>query len=208
MLGMTAFGCMFLMSYHVFGDTAGSIVNIVVYTLSTASGVASIPLALAHPFFQLGYALPFYHIVTGMRTILFNSGESLGLNVGVMLLWIAGVFVCAWRLVLRRQRVGRVVEVIVRQGTKHLNHLHKHLHHHHEEAEGDKDGPAAAGEEEEAGEVERYSVVVVPREQGVRVLSSGAAGSLRSSSREGPRSQGHGHDLGDDDEADEAERMV
>jgi Protein of unknown function (DUF3533) len=106
-LGMTAFGSNFLMSYHVFGESVGAIINIIFYTIGTGSGGATVPHELQNSFFLIGKGLPYYNIVQGLRSILFNSGDTLGANVGVQLIWVLASFVLAWRLTARRKIAHR-----------------------------------------------------------------------------------------------------
>lgn len=102
-VSMCAFGSMFMISYHVFGESAGILINIVVYTVGSASGGITVPHELQNAFFQIGRALPFHNIVVGLRYIFFGSGQSIGINVGVMLLWVFVTFFLAWRLIPRRK---------------------------------------------------------------------------------------------------------
>jgi hypothetical protein len=59
---------------------------------------------------SVGVALPYYHIVAGMRHILIGTGNSMGINVGVMLIWIGASFILAWRLIARRDFLDAVNE--------------------------------------------------------------------------------------------------
>lgn len=108
-LAMCSFASMFLVSYHVFGESAGAMINITVYTVGSASGGVSIPHDLQNNFFQIGKALPFYNIVQGLRHILFGSGQSIGVNVGVLLIWTCGSFALAWELAARRELARRLL---------------------------------------------------------------------------------------------------
>ena len=57
-----------------------------------------------HPFFRIGYGLPFYNAVAGLRTILFGSWDNLGRNVGVLLGWIGLCLSLAlWKAMKHRQ---------------------------------------------------------------------------------------------------------
>ena len=118
-LGMTAFATLFMMSFHVFGEAFGAMVNIAVYTLSVGSGGSSVPHSLQNPFWQIGDALPFYNIVTGLRRIFYYSGDGIGLNAGVMLIWIGLTFILAWRLSIRRRRVDTVVKFVREKSKKY-----------------------------------------------------------------------------------------
>ena len=120
-LGMTAFATLFMMSFHVFGEAFGAMVNIAVYTLSVGSGGSSVPHSLQNPFWQIGDALPFYNIVSGFRRIFYYGGTDMGLNVGVMLIWIGLTFILAWRLSIRRRRVDNVVKYVRESSRKCRN---------------------------------------------------------------------------------------
>jgi hypothetical protein len=117
-IGMTAFGSMFMISFHVFGEAGGALMNILVYTIGGASGAGTVPQDLQSPFFLMGKALPYYNIVSVRRYILFGAGDSIGWNVGVQLIWIGATFIFAWRLVKRRDRIGQVIKVVEKRRAK------------------------------------------------------------------------------------------
>ncbi|PWN53781.1 hypothetical protein IE53DRAFT_309607 [Violaceomyces palustris] len=56
------------------------------------NAVSSWPFQLLHPFFQYGYAMPFYHLRQSFITIIFNTRSHLALNIGVLVAWLALVW--------------------------------------------------------------------------------------------------------------------
>ena len=52
-------------------------------------------------FFQVGYGLPFYNAVCGLRTILFGSYDRLGRNVGVLFAWLGFAWALAAQAAVR-----------------------------------------------------------------------------------------------------------
>eukprot|EP00455_Lapot_gusevi_P041345 TRINITY_DN4786_c0_g3_i2.p1 TRINITY_DN4786_c0_g3~~TRINITY_DN4786_c0_g3_i2.p1 ORF type:complete len:277 (-),score=67.72 TRINITY_DN4786_c0_g3_i2:81-884(-) len=64
-----------------------SVIIGIMAVLQMASTDVQQPLALQHPFFQVGYALPVYHAACVARYILFDTGDTLGLNLGVLFAW-------------------------------------------------------------------------------------------------------------------------
>jgi hypothetical protein len=54
-----------------------------------ANGSVSIlPIQILPGVYRYGYAAPFYNISQGVRTILFDTKNHLGLNLGVLLVWV------------------------------------------------------------------------------------------------------------------------
>ena len=78
--------------------------------LNLVSSTSTTPQELMPPFFQVGYALPFYNAVCGLRTILFGSYDRLGRNVGVLFAWCG----LAWGLAARAAMVANA-ELRLRQ---------------------------------------------------------------------------------------------
>jgi len=51
--------------------------------------VSAMPIEVLPILFRYGYATPFYNISHGMRTVLFGTKNSLGLNFGILIVWVA-----------------------------------------------------------------------------------------------------------------------
>ncbi|KAL0488835.1 hypothetical protein AKO1_013115, partial [Acrasis kona] len=56
--------------------------------ISYAGSGSAIPLELAAGFFRYGIVLPMYHSISGFRYVIFGSGTQIGLNVGVLFLYL------------------------------------------------------------------------------------------------------------------------
>ncbi|KAI0791207.1 hypothetical protein C8Q75DRAFT_864980 [Abortiporus biennis] len=66
-----------------------------------------LPAELQNPFYSYGQGFPIYNLSQAVRTILFNTQSQLGLNAGVMLLWIAlsAGTVCLFTWYMRRRSI-------------------------------------------------------------------------------------------------------
>eukprot|EP01041_Mallomonas_annulata_P011787 gene11787-24701_t len=111
-LGMLAFGSFSFMNYHLFGQAIGGMCNLLLFALNQASSSSSLPLELQDDFFKLGYAMPFYQIITIGRYILHGSKLNIGQSIGVLFAWVGGVTIIAYRLQLRRERLHALAKAI------------------------------------------------------------------------------------------------
>jgi hypothetical protein len=71
----------------LFGDFAG-ITMTIFFFMNIPSGTATQPLSLQNYYYWIGWALPKYHAVTGARNILFGSYSMIGLNIGILFVWV------------------------------------------------------------------------------------------------------------------------
>lgn len=70
--------------------------------------VASLPIALEPWFYKYGFGFPVYNMAQATRTIIFDTKNHLGLNIGVLLAWVTLSFATMTLLtVLARRRSGR-----------------------------------------------------------------------------------------------------
>ncbi|CAO2657708.1 Nn.00g038340.m01.CDS01 [Neocucurbitaria sp. VM-36] len=73
-----------------------------IWLITNASG-AFASFELMAGFYKYGYAMPFYHSIQATRTIIFGTKSHLGLNFGVLIVWMmvgwGGIFLgMAWRI--------------------------------------------------------------------------------------------------------------
>jgi hypothetical protein len=58
------------------------------------ASVALWPIEILPGFFRYGYAMPFYNMAQGIRTVLFGTKSHLGLNFGTLFAWIGVSMIC------------------------------------------------------------------------------------------------------------------
>lgn len=102
-LSMTTFGLVIAMLLRVFGATLGNLLHLVFLILNLVSSGSIAPQELMPPFYQVGFALPFFNAVQGTRTIMFGSYDRLGRNIGVQFAWIGLVLAVAGRAAVRHR---------------------------------------------------------------------------------------------------------
>jgi hypothetical protein len=71
--------------------------------------VATGNLDLASPFYRWGMALPMPHAVSASRTLIYGSHDTIGLNVGILFLWL-GILIILWVLLELRYQKSSDVE--------------------------------------------------------------------------------------------------
>ena len=87
-LFMTTFGLIIIALFRSLGPGLGGAVHGIFLILNLVSSSATTSMELMPAFFRIGYGLPFYQAVCGLRTILFGSYNHLGRNVGVLFAWL------------------------------------------------------------------------------------------------------------------------
>jgi hypothetical protein len=79
------------MNYHIaklFGGPMGLLLGVSTLMLMVASGTSSLPFDAMSEFYRIGYGLPFWSSIQGLRSLLFQSqGQLLGLCVGILFIW-------------------------------------------------------------------------------------------------------------------------
>ena len=98
-LCMLVFGLFITALMRNLGLAKGNLVHTVFLILNLVSSSSITPTILMPPFFRIGYGLPFFNAVQGMRTLLFGSGgaEQLGRSIGVLFAWIGFILLTALR---------------------------------------------------------------------------------------------------------------
>jgi len=67
--------------------------------------------------FRYGYGAPFYNVNRAMRTVIFNTKNQVGLNFGVLLVWVAVscVILATIQVWVKRSRKSTAVESTVEE---------------------------------------------------------------------------------------------
>lgn len=109
-LFMSSFGLIITALFRGLGPSLGALVHTIFLILNLVSSTATTPMELMPPFFRIGYGLPFYNAVSGMRTIVFGSYDHLRRNCAVLLGWVFLVLaIAASRLVRGRHQALREI---------------------------------------------------------------------------------------------------
>jgi len=72
----------------------------------TNVSVCIFPIDVMPHIFRYGYGAPFYNVNRAMRTVIFNTKNQVGLNFGVLLVWVAVscVTLAGFQVLVRRNR--------------------------------------------------------------------------------------------------------
>ena len=111
-LFMTCFASIITALFRTLGAPLGNAVHGLFLILNLVSSSGVTPQELMPAFFRIGYGLPFYNAVAGLRTILFGSWDNLGRNIGVLFAWIGLCWSLAlWKAARHRRALleGRVL---------------------------------------------------------------------------------------------------
>lgn len=121
-VGMTALGltcenmAMFLTALSPLPYSALFLIWWVITNVSTGFYA----LELAHPFYRWGYAWPLHNIVQGSKTLVFGTHSKLGLNFGILFVWVvlgtalfpAACWVMRWKTIKDKQRAAALAKQI------------------------------------------------------------------------------------------------
>ncbi|EIM83003.1 uncharacterized protein STEHIDRAFT_84394 [Stereum hirsutum FP-91666 SS1] len=87
-------------------------VFLILWIISNVS-VSFFPLDLLPGVFKYGYATPFYNVSCGVRTIIFNTKNRLGLNFGVLIAWVAVscITITLFTYIIQRRNIRQREEI-------------------------------------------------------------------------------------------------
>ncbi|UJR36124.1 hypothetical protein I4U23_028859 [Adineta vaga] len=93
-LSIMVFGIIIVLFTINLGLLGNSLLTIFVI-LMLASATFQLSLELSHKFYRYGYGLPLYHIINGARHLLFNSYSHFALDIGILLIYLAVLWIVA-----------------------------------------------------------------------------------------------------------------
>ena len=103
-LFMGVFGYIITALFRSLSPGPANAIHSVFLIVNLVSSGAVTPMELMHPFFRIGYGLPFFNAVAGLRTILFGSYDHLDRNIGVLFAWLGACQLLAWFKFWRHRR--------------------------------------------------------------------------------------------------------
>jgi uncharacterized phage infection (PIP) family protein YhgE len=108
-LFMSVFGYIITALFRSLPPGPANAIHSVFLIVNLVSSGAITPIELMHPFFRIGYGLPFHNAVAGLRAILFSSGRNtLPRNIGVLFAWLGACQLLAMYKFIRERR--KVIE--------------------------------------------------------------------------------------------------